>query len=83
MLDAVMASIGFNEFALRDDKRLYEAAALQLMNFFRSGMTSPDVLKTEMLFNYGMQKHQRLLPQTPLPRYATQGLPPARRAPHS
>lgn len=75
MLQSVMSSVGFDARSLKDNERLYKAAAAKAMTLFRGGMTDPEAIKTEMLFHFGVQKQEREKQRSLLPRYAIQGLP--------
>lgn len=75
MLQSVLESIGFNRRAEDDDKQLHNRAARKVIELYQDGLTDPAELTEEMRFLFGIQKHERIRPWKPLPRYAIQGLP--------
>ena len=58
-----------------DDKKLHNRAARKVIELYQDGLTDPADLTDEMRFLFGVQKHDRIKPWKPLPRYAIQGLP--------
>lgn len=75
MLEVVLESIGFHRLADDDDKKLHNRAARKIIELYQTGLTDPADLADEMRFLFGVQKHDRIKPWKPLPRYAIQGLP--------
>ncbi|KJF71588.1 hypothetical protein [Agrobacterium arsenijevicii] len=75
MLQSVLESVGFNHPAEDDDKKLHNRAARKVIELYQEGLTDPTELTREMRFLFGVQKHDRIKPWKPLPRYAIQGLP--------
>jgi hypothetical protein len=75
MLQLVLESIGFNHLSDDDDKKLHNRAARKGNELYQDGLTDPADLTDEMRFLFGVQKHDRIKPWKPLPRYAIQGLP--------
>jgi hypothetical protein len=75
MLQLVLESIGLNHLSDDDDKKLQNRAARKVIELYQDGLTDPADLTDEMRFLFGVQKHDRIKPWKPLPRYAIQGLP--------
>ncbi|WP_216332339.1 hypothetical protein PCC82_15915 [Agrobacterium deltaense] len=75
MLQSVLENVGFNCQDEDNDKKLHNRAARKIIELYQDGLTDPVELTKEMRFLFGVQKHDRIKPWKPLPRYAIQGLP--------
>ncbi|MDA5635472.1 MULTISPECIES: hypothetical protein [Rhizobium/Agrobacterium group] len=76
MLQSVLEGLGYDHHLVDDEALLYNNAARKVIQLFQDGLTDPDDLSGEMLFLFGIHKHERVKAWKPLPRYAIQGLPP-------
>ncbi len=75
MLQSVLENVGFNRLDEDNDTQLHNKAARKVIELYQDGLTDPAELTKEMCFLFGIQKHERIKPWKPLPRYAIQGLP--------
>lgn len=76
MLQCVLEGLGYERDGMDDDALLYNNAARKVIELFQDGLTNPADISDEMLFLFGVHKHERVRAWKPLPRYAIQGLPP-------
>lgn len=76
MLQSVLEGLGYDSHTMDDEVILYNNAARKVIQLFQNGLTDPTDISEEMLFLFGVRKHERVRPWKPLPRYAIQGLPP-------
>jgi hypothetical protein len=76
MLQSVLEGLGYDRHTMDDEIVLYNNAARKVIQLFQDGLTDPADISEEMLFLFGVHKHERVRPWRPLPRYAIQGLPP-------
>jgi hypothetical protein len=76
MLQSVLEGLGYDSHTMDDEVILYNNAARKVIQLFQDGLTDPADISKEMLFLFGVHKHERVKPWKPLPRYAIQGLPP-------